>query len=411
MTMQDSELYARILGITDPWRVERVELRMERDEVHVFLGHSPDLRWACPECGTACALHDHQPERQWRHLDTCQLKTILHAEPPRTNCSEHGPRVVKLPWAEPGSRFTLLFEALAIRWLLQTCKSGMLRTMNLSWDEAHAIQRRAVARGMERRKAEPVRHLGADEKSYKKGHKYLTLANDLVRGRVLFVTEGRGKASLDAFWPTLTPEQAGEIRSVSIDMCDAYVASIREHVPDGAEKIVYDKFHIAAHLCEAVDTVRRRENKALLRKDDRRLVNTKWKWLRSGKKISDAEWDALRKADLKTAKAWALKEVAMDMYLHDDESVAREHFAKWHRWAVRSRLKPMVEVAKMLRRRIANILTYFRFRMTNAKSEAINAKVQWVKYSARGFRNVGNFVTAIYFHCGGLNMDPLPSPT
>lgn len=226
--MQDSDLYAQILGIRSPWRVDRVELRMEHNEVHVFLGHAPDLRWPCPECGTDCTLHDHQPERQWRHLDTCQLKTILHAEPPRSNCSEHGARVVKLPWAEPGSRFTLLFEALAIHWLLQTSKSGMLRTMNLSWDEAHQIQRRAVARGLERRKAEVVQHIGADEKSYKKRHKYLTLANDLVRGRVLFVAEGRSKASLDAFWPTLSTEQVEGICSVSIDMCDPYVASIKE---------------------------------------------------------------------------------------------------------------------------------------------------------------------------------------
>lgn len=409
--MQDSELYAQILGIRTPWRVDRVELQMEKNEVHVFLGHAPDLLWPCPECGTDCTLHDHQPERQWRHLDTCQLKTILHAESPRSNCSEHGPRVVKLPWAEPGSRFTLLFEALAIRWLLQTSKSGMLRTMNLSWDEAHQIQRRAVARGMERRKAEVVRHIGADEKSYKKRHKYLTLANDLVRGRVLFVAEGRSKASLDAFWPTLTQEQVDGIRSVSIDMCDPYVASIREHVPGGAGKIIYDKFHIAAHLCEAVDAVRRKENKALLRKDDRRLVNTKWKWLRNGSKLTNAEWNALRKADLKTAKAWALKEVAMDMYLHGDEAAARDHFTKWHQWAVRSRLKPMVEVAKMLKRRLDNILTFLRYRMTNAKSEAINAKVQWVKYQSRGFRNVKNFIAAIYFHCGGLNMDPFASAT
>src|SRR5512138_3893059 len=138
--MQDSELYARILGITEPWHVDRVDLRLEAGEVHVFLRHAPDLRWPCPECGADSPLYDHQPERQWRHLDTCQYRTILHAEPPRSNCSQHGPRVVKLPWAEPGSRFTLLFEALAIRWLLDTSKSGMRRVMNLTWDEAKLIQ-------------------------------------------------------------------------------------------------------------------------------------------------------------------------------------------------------------------------------------------------------------------------------
>lgn len=409
--MQDSELYARILGISDPWRVERVDLRMEIGEVHVFLGHAPDLRWNCPACGADCTLYDHQPERQWRHLDTCQFKTILHAEPPRANCSEHGPRVVKLPWAEPGSRFTLLFEALAIRWLLGTSKSGMYRVMNLSWDEAHQIQHRAVARGMARRKEEPVRDLGVDEKSFKKRHRYLTVVNDIDRSRVLFVAEGRSRASLDAFWPTLSGEQIEAIRSVSIDMWDPYIASIRKHVPEGAEKIVFDKFHVAGHLCEAVDTVRRRENKALLRNDDRRLVKTRWSWLRNGATLSDQQWRTLRDADLKTARAWALKETAMDMYLYQREHAAHAFFERWHKWAVRSRLKPMVEVAGMLKRRIDYVLSYVRLRVTNAKSEAINAKIQWVKYMARGFRSMKNFITAIYFHCGGLSMDPMISST
>lgn len=407
--MQDRDLYAKILGITDPWRVERVDLRLEIGEVHIFLGHDPDLRWNCPECGTECGLYDHQPERQWRHLDTCQYKTILHADPPRTECPQHGPRVVRLPWAEPGSRFTALFEALAINWLLATSKAGMLRVMNLSWDEAHLIQQRAVERGMARRKADPIANIGADEKAYKKRHKYLTLVNDLDWPRVLFVADGRSKASIDGFWPTLTEEQIEAIRSVSIDMWDPFFESTLRNLPEAAGKIVFDKFHIAKHLCEAVDKVRRKENKELQRQEDTRLVGTKWQWLRNGKTLTTETWEAMRKADLKTAKAWALKEVAMDLFFYRNEDEAREHFRLWHQWAVRSRLKPMVEVAGMLKRRIENILTYVRLRITNAKSEALNSKIQWVKYTARGYRNVKNFITAIYFHCGGLNMTPLPT--
>lgn len=96
--MQDRQLYAQILGIASPWNVERVELKLAGEQaVHVYLEHDANARFACPECGRECALHDHQPERRWRHLDTCQYRTILHAAPPRTNCSEHGPKVVKLP--------------------------------------------------------------------------------------------------------------------------------------------------------------------------------------------------------------------------------------------------------------------------------------------------------------------------
>ncbi len=103
-------MYGRILGIEAPWYVDRVELKLTEGEIHVFLEHETPINWSCPECGAECKLHDHQPERQWRHLDTCQCQTILHAKPPRGECDRHGVRVVKLPWAEATGRFTALFE-------------------------------------------------------------------------------------------------------------------------------------------------------------------------------------------------------------------------------------------------------------------------------------------------------------
>ena len=115
--MQDRQLYQQILGIQSPWFVERVELKLECGVVHVYLEHRKEAVWDCPECGRECPLHDHTPERTWRHLDTCQYQTLLCAATPRTNCPEHGAHAVHLPWAEPLGRFTSLFERLAIDWL------------------------------------------------------------------------------------------------------------------------------------------------------------------------------------------------------------------------------------------------------------------------------------------------------
>src|SRR5215469_15492882 len=114
--MQDRELYRQILRIKAPWLVERVELKLAEGEVHVYLEHRQMASWPCPECGAGCQLYDHQEERQWRHLDSCQYQTILHARPPRTQCADHGVRVAKLPWAA-SSRFTALMERLVIDWL------------------------------------------------------------------------------------------------------------------------------------------------------------------------------------------------------------------------------------------------------------------------------------------------------
>jgi transposase len=395
-----------ILGISDPWFVDRVELKLEKGEVHVYLSHSEGIQWECPECGVLCNLYDHQPMRSWRHLDTCQYQTILHADPPRSNCEKHGPKTVKLPWAEQRSRFTLLFERLAIDWLSAASQKAVAERLDLSWDEIHGIMERAVERGLARREVESLQYIGVDEKAFRKGHNYLTLVNDLVQSRVLYVADDRKETSLDGFWPTLTEKQMQDVQGIAMDMWDPYIKSTRNHLPDADQKIVFDKYHIAGHLGAAVDQVRRKENKDPAVDC---LVGTKYLWLRNPDNFTQAAWQSfrsLRESALKTARAWALKESAMGLFDYVYEGAARNHFKWWYNWATHSRLKPIIDVARMLKSRLANILTYLKHRITNAASESLNAKIQWVKFTARGFRNKQNFKTAIYFHCGGLNLAP-----
>jgi transposase len=410
--MQDRQLYEQILGIPSPWFVKSVDLKLEQGEVHVHLEHREQAVWRCPQCDRQCPLYDHAASRVWRHLDTCQYQTLLHATTPRTNCPEHGVHAVRLPWAEPHSRFTLLFERLAIEWLLAASQAAVADRLGLSWDEVHGIMQRAVARGLKRREAEAIPRMGVDEKAFRKGHKYATLVTDLDQSRVLYVAKDREQASLDGFWKTLTAEQLDSIEAVAMDMCEAYENSVRAHVPDAEDKIVYDKFHVAKQLGEAVDKVRRAENKVLRAAGDDRLVGSKYQWLRNPDNFQADQWRefrALRESNLKTARAWALKEQAMLLWDYTSEAWAKKHFAWWHRWATRSRLKPMVERARLLKARLPNILTYLKHGITNAVSESLNSKIQWVKYTARGFRNFENFTTAIYFHCGGLDLAPSPT--
>jgi transposase len=410
--MQDRQLYEQILGITAPWHVDRVELKLDAGQVHVHLAHEAGAAWSCAECGATCSLYDHSPERTWRHLDTCQYQTLVQASVPRTECPEHGVRTASVPWAEPGGRFTALFERLAIDWLKAASRSAVAERLGLSWDEVDGILERAVRRGLRRREAEAIAYLGVDEKSFKKGHRYATIVTDLQRGRVLYVAPDRKQSSFDGFWETLSEAQLGAIRGVAMDMWEPYENSIRAHLPGAEEKIVYDKFHVAKHLGEAVDRVRRGENKQLRAVGDDRLVGTRYEWLRHPAHFSDQQWRAfaaLRQSHLQTARAWALKEQAMELWEYRYEKPARQHFAWWYRWATHSRLKPMIEKAKMLKGRLANLLTYLKHRITNAMSESLNSKIQWIKYTARGFRNFENFQTAIYFHCGGLDLKPSPT--
>jgi transposase len=127
------------LGLNTSWTVTRVELNVKGQRVEVWAGHADSVRWPCPGCATDLALYDHGEERTWRHLDSCQFQTYLHARPPRVACPEHGVRHVRLPWAEPRGRFTTLFERLAIDVLRETDVKGATRILGISWDEAWEI--------------------------------------------------------------------------------------------------------------------------------------------------------------------------------------------------------------------------------------------------------------------------------
>ena len=188
--------------------------------------------------------------------------------------------------------------------------------------------------------------------------------------------------------------------------------SVSAHVPQGAAKIVFDKFHIVKHLHEAVDKVRRVEHRLLVRQDDKRLTGTKYLWLRRPSDLRPEQRRTFRQLlgrDLKVGHAWALEERFRHFWEYAYLTAAQRFFARWFWRATHSRLKPMAQVAWLIRRHLPNVLTYHRHRITNAGLEAVNATIQWVKKTARGFRNIGHFKTAIYFHCGGLDLYPLES--
>jgi transposase len=407
--MRDVELYRHLLGITAPWSVERVELSVERGRVDVWAVHGAEQKWPCPTCGTHLATFDHSEERQWRHLDSCQFQTYLHARPVRVKCPEHGVRQVEVPWAEGHGRFTSLFERLAIDVLMEASVSGAMRILRISWDEAWHIQVRAVARGRERKKREPVRHMGVDEKSLAKGQDYMTLVYDLEKACVEYVVHGRGRETLDGYFRSRTQAELEGIEAVAMDMWDAYISSVEEHVPGASEKIVFDRFHIMKHMVEAVNDVRKREHRELRAQGDQTLTGSKNLWLYSRENLPDKHrrrFAELKAQDLATGRAWAIKENLRRLWGFASLTWARKHWRSWNGWAMRSRLEPVKRVARMIRDHLQNVLTYVAHPITNAVSEGLNSKIQTIKKKAYGFRNPDNFTTAIYFHCGGLDLYP-----
>jgi transposase len=409
--MDDRTLYATILGIAPPWEVTRVELDDTTKAVHVWLEARSGTTFACPECQTISPLHDHV-ERSWRHLDTCQYETRLHARVPRVDCAEHGVKTVPVPWATAHSRFTMLFERLAIAWLKEATPAAVARRLGLTWEEANGIVERAVRRGLARRSSVAGRRLGIDEHSYLKHFQFVTMVVDLDEQTVLHVADDRSAETLASYFESLSIDERLAIEAIAMDMWDPYRRTVRDYVPDGDLKIVFDKFHVMRHVTEAMDQVRRREQRALRKRGDRRLTGTKFLWLKNqvGRHdftaASRRQFRRLRESTLKSARAWAMKEAFRHIWDYRSIPAARAFFDRWQAWAVRSRLRPMIHVAGIIRRHLENILNYITHRITNAVTEGLNAKIQWIKYSSRGFRDRERFKRAIYFHCGGLDLDP-----
>lgn len=380
--MRDVDFMGQLLALEEPWRVHQVTLAPKDKRLDVSLEHRLGARFSCSECGQASPIYDHLPSRSWRHLDHGEFLTWLHARVPRVSCPEHGVRQVQIPWALPGARFTLPFEGHAIDTLLEADVLGASRLLNLSWDEAWHVMERAVARGLQAKKRRVISLLGVDEKSFAKRHRYVTLVCDLKRGTVEYIAADRKKTSLDAYYLGLTKKQLAGIQGTAMDMWDPFIAATVDHVPGGRDKIVFDRYHIMAHMNKAVDQVRRGEHRRLQEDGDDTLKGTKYLWLFAEKnvpekKAEDFEW--LRTLHLKTGRAWAIKEALRHLWDYQRKGWALHYWKDWYYWATHSRLKPVVKVAKMIHGHLENVLTYFDHRITNATSEGLNSKIQSVK--------------------------------
>lgn len=339
--MKDTEFYAQILGLRTPWQVQSVELDLSGHKVEVRLGYPEGTLWACPDTEQRLPCHDHV-ERKWRHLDTCGFETILSCRVPRVRRPDGKVVTIPVPWAEKGSRFTLLYEAFAVR-VLQACQNltAAAHLLGLSWDQLQRIMDRAV-------------------------------------------------------------------EAVCIDMSGSYQAAVESQLPGVA--IVHDRFHISQHLNDAVAAVHREENARLQKLGDERLKGTQRLFgfdpdhFNNDQTLRFAE---LKGSNLKTARAWAIKELFRKFWDYRYEGSARKFFRQWFGWASRSQLKPLIKVAKMIHLHFANIITYLKHPITNAVTEGLNSKIQSIKASARGFRSFLNYRTRILFFCGKLDLYPL----
>jgi transposase len=402
--------YGLLLGIKSPWEVKRVDLNLNGQRVDIAVEHDPAAAVACPECGKTCPRYDHAPEREWRHLDVMQFTTVIHARTPRCECPEHGVVTVQVPWAEPHGRFTLMFEAFAVK-VIEASRTFVqaMEILQLDWHTIQEIVKRAVERGLLRRTTEQVRHVGLDEKSFGRGQDYVSLLTDLQGKRVLDVVKDRDTASGLKLLESLPAPQRQRVEAAAMDMSAGFAAAAAAAIPDAA--IVYDKFHVSKHLNEAVDKVRRQEHRRLQAAGDESLTGTKYLWLQGACPEGERalSFSELCARNLKTSRAWYHKETFCEFWAQSDVASAMTFFTRWFRAARRSKLEPIKKVALTLKTHLDGLLNYFLYPITNAMTEGFNSKIQAIKADARGFRRFEHYRYRILFHCGKLDLMPAVS--
>ena len=401
--MTSTDFYRHILGLESPWSVSTVDLDMTAHRVVVRVDIDRTTKWFHPETQEPATLHK-WTERKWRHLDTCQFETIIEANVPSVKYRDGKIEEVAVPWADRYQRFTKLMEQAVIMWL-GACGNvdKVAATMRLDWQTVNRIMERAVERGLLRREDEPITKVGVDEKSFRRGHVYASILNDLDNNRVWDLVEGRTTQNAKKLFETLSAEQREGVEAVAMDMWAAFENAATELLPNA--DIVHDKFHVSAHLNKAVDDVRKEEHRELMSAGDDTLKRSKYLWLRNFPDLRcEPSFQELYSANLRTSKAWRFKEAVAAFWDYIYQAPAEKFFKDWRRGVKRSKLEPLKKVADMLANRLWGLLNYLKHRITNAASEGMNSLVARVIANARGLRTFRTLRVRVLFFLGKLDL-------
>ena len=406
--MRLTTLLRRLLGVTSLY-VEQVQLwTAGRLRVSV----RPSWRRSrCGTCGRRAPRYDRRPQRLWRHPPWGPTTVWLRYAPWRVSCRRCGVRVEQVSWAASGSAFTASCEEM-VAYLAQTMdRTAVSRLMGISWQAVGSIVERVVARQLDPARLHGLKRIGVDEFSYRKRHHYLTVVVDHDRRRVVWAGKGRSAETLEAFFDRLGPAGCERIELVTADLASSWQKALRAKVPQA--RVVFDRFHVERLATEAVDDVRRAEQRGADAKTAKTLKGSRYCLLKHPKRLKRGEkrrLAAVRRANRALDRAYELKEYLATILEQATPDDAGELLDQWLDWASRSRLAPFVKLARTIRKHAVGILAYLDTKMTNGLVEGINNKLRVIARRAYGFHSHGALISMLFLCCGGIELAP-PLPT
>ncbi len=401
------DLFQAALGLAEPWQVVRSEFDATARRLDLHLDFPQGARFACPEGDQpACPVYDTQP-KTWRHLDFFQHQAYLHARVPRVSCQAHGTRQVVLPWARPGSGFTLLFEALLMALLAEMPVKAVADLVGEHDTRLWRLLHHHVEAARTTLDLAAVTRVGVDETSAKRGQDYVSLFVDLdaPKPRVIFATQGRDHTTVERFAADLVAHggDPAQVRDVSADMSPAFERGVRASLPKAY--LTWDRYHLVSHATKAVDEVRRAE--ARQRPE---LRGTRYVWLKrpehlTGKQAATLAGLIPASVGLATARAYRWR-LGFDAFFDQPVELAEDYLERWYAGAIRSRLEPIKTFARMIGDHWEGVVRWHWTKINNGVLEGINSLVQASKRRARGYRNKQNLIAMIYLIAGRLDFSP-----
>lgn len=407
--MTQEILFAQALGLPAPWYIEEIKFTkgesnslLSGGQLDIIINFTIGSKFLSDN-QEICAVHD-TVSKTWRHIDFFQHMCYIHARVPRIKLPDNSVKTVVVPWAKSGSGFTLLFEAMS----MFIVKEGMSlnsagRTLKEDGRVIGRIIRNYVEEAKQTQPLESFKVVGIDEVSIQKGHKYLTILSDSEHKKVVGIGVGKDRAAVIEALEEMDNRfcDFDSIRFATIDLSRAYISATLSELPQA--KIVYDRFHVESLLSKAVDEVRRQEQSMATE-----LKKTRYLWLRNEDSLSKRQLKKvhyLSKCFPTIGEAYRLKEQLKQIYNSAGQIGSIKDLKEWMKLAEASKIKPILQFVNTIKSHWSGIITYFKKQYTNAFAEQINSTIQLIKRIARGYRNIDNFKTMIYFKLGGLHFD------